>query len=91
MDRGDALVRGDMRQQQAADQVAARIEMRLGGAHPRVDLATKPFSTLARVDSSPTLSEFGARPVATSICSARSSLGSSPSADHQPDARLRPR
>ena len=41
----------------------------------RASTCTKPFSTLARVDSRPTLSELGARPVATSICSARSSLG----------------
>ena len=37
-DRRDALVRGHVREQQAADDVADRVQVRLGGAHPRVDL-----------------------------------------------------
>ena len=42
-------------------------------------VTTMPFSTTARVVSSPTSSTLAARPVATSICSARSSVGSDPS------------
>ena len=38
VDRRDALVRGDVREQQAADDVADRVQVRLGGAHPAVDL-----------------------------------------------------
>ena len=38
MNRGDALVRGHVREQQAADDVADRVEVRLRGAHPAVDL-----------------------------------------------------
>jgi hypothetical protein len=37
-DRGQALVRSDVRQLQAADDVADRVQVRLGGAHPAVDL-----------------------------------------------------
>ena len=38
VDRGDALVGGHVREQQAADDVADGVEVRLGGAHARVDL-----------------------------------------------------
>ena len=53
MYRGDALVRGDVRQQQTADQVADRIEVRLRGAHPRVDRSRSPSRPWLASISSP--------------------------------------
>ncbi len=86
---GDALVRRHVGQPQPADDVADGVQVRLGRAHVAIHLDDAP------VDDRPGRLEahrrpcWRARPVATSICSARSSAGSSPFLAHQePDAVL---